>query len=74
MKYAPLRWELKQQYPGYEIKQVNIIIDVLGAWYSTEVISGIRGLLGRERSKEVLKKMQKAILSSSLNITIGHLR
>ena len=25
-KYAPLRWELKQQYPGYEIKQVNIII------------------------------------------------
>ena len=65
---------MKQQYPGYEIKQVNIIIDVLGAWYSTEVISGIRGLLGRERSKEVLKKMQKAILSSSLNITIGHLR
>ena len=31
-KYAPLRWELKQQYPGYEIKQVNIIIDVLGGY------------------------------------------
>ena len=22
-KYAPLRWELKQQYPGYEIKQLQ---------------------------------------------------
>ena len=24
MKYAPLRWELKQEYPGYEISQYNI--------------------------------------------------
>ena len=29
MKYAPLRWELKQKYPGYEISQYNIIVDVL---------------------------------------------
>ena len=29
-KYGPLRWELKQQYPGYEVKQFNTIIDVLG--------------------------------------------
>ena len=35
MKYAPLRWELKQKYPGYEISQYNIIVDVLGGW-STE--------------------------------------
>ena len=31
-KYGPLRWELKQQYPGYQVKQFNIIIDVLGGW------------------------------------------
>ena len=31
-KYCPLRWELKQQYPGYEGKQFNIITDVLGGW------------------------------------------
>ena len=31
-KYGPLRWELKQQYPGYEVKQFNIIIDVLRGW------------------------------------------
>ena len=28
-KYAALRWELKQQYPGFEIRQVNLIVDVL---------------------------------------------
>ena len=26
-KYAALRWELKQQYPGFEIRQVNLIVD-----------------------------------------------
>ena len=29
-KYAPLRWEIKKQYPGYKITQINIIMDVLG--------------------------------------------
>ena len=24
LKYAPLRWELKQQYPGYNINQMNL--------------------------------------------------
>ena len=32
MKYAPLRWELKQRYPGYEMNQSNIILDVLVGW------------------------------------------
>ena len=27
MKYVPLRWVLKK-YPGYEINQCNIILDV----------------------------------------------
>ena len=30
IKYGPLPWELKQQFPGYDIRQYNIIIDVLG--------------------------------------------
>ena len=29
-KYGPLRWELKQKFPGYKIKQHNSTIDVLG--------------------------------------------
>ena len=29
-KYAPLSWEMRQQYPHYKIAQHNIIINVLG--------------------------------------------
>ena len=67
-KYAPLRWEIKRQYPGYDVQQYNIIIDVLGGW-STDMEEGMRNLLGsRVRTKGVLLKMQKSVLSSSLNI------
>ena len=27
-----LRFELKKRYPGYDVEQCNIIIDVLGGW------------------------------------------
>ena len=29
LKYGPLRWEPKQQYQAYEVRQYNIIMDVL---------------------------------------------
>ena len=29
MKYPPLRFELKRQFPGYEVIQHNVIVDVL---------------------------------------------
>ena len=64
-KYGPLRWELKQQYPGYEVKQFNIIIDVLGGW-SVDVEQTLKDLVGQRCS--VLRRMQKVILSHSLNI------
>ena len=32
-KYGPLRWELEQLFPGYDIWDYNIIIDVLRGWY-----------------------------------------
>ena len=67
LKYAPLRLELKQQYPEYNINQVNVIIDVLGG-YSNELYSSVSDLLGAERSRECLRRMQKSVLSSSLNI------
>ena len=31
-KYAPLRCEIRQQYPHFKIAQYKIIIDVLGAY------------------------------------------
>ena len=65
-KYGPLRWELKQQYPGCEVKQFNIIIDVLGGW-SADVEETMKDLVG-QRSRSVLRRMHKVILSHSLNI------
>ena len=66
MKYGPLRWELKQQHRGYEVIQHNIIMDVLGGW-SRETETSIQLLVGR-KANQVLEAMQKAVLSSSLNI------
>ena len=66
MKYASLRWELKQKYPGYEILQYNIIVDALGGW-STEVEVAVKELVGR-RHKDVHKKMQRLSLSATLKI------
>ena len=65
-KYGPLRWELKQQYPGYEVKQFIIIIDVLGGW-SVDLKETMKDLVS-QRSKSVQGQLQKAILSHSLNI------
>ena len=53
-KYDALRWELKQQYPGFEIRQVNLIVDVLGG-YSENIGRSVRELLGVKRGREVLR-------------------
>ena len=66
-KYAPLRWEMKDRYLGYVVKQINIIVDLLGG-YSVEVRNKMRELFGEKRARECLMKMQKSILSSILNI------
>ena len=63
-----MRWELKQQFKGYRyvVEQHNIIIDVLGGW-SNELEEVTQKLL-EARGKDVLKSMQKSVISSSLNV------
>ena len=46
-KYAPLRWEMKERYPGYVVKQINIIVDVLGG-YSPEVRNKVKELFAEK--------------------------
>ena len=58
--------ELKQQFSGYKVKKHNIIIDPLDGW-SQEMDTTIRKIVG-SRSKEVLKRMQEAVLSGTSNI------
>ncbi|PFX17604.1 RNA-directed DNA polymerase from mobile element jockey [Stylophora pistillata] len=68
LKYEPLRWELRQQFPGYEVKQYNIIMDALGGeGWSRELDVMMRELVGG-RSTDVLRQMQRAVLSGTLNI------
>ena len=66
MKYGPLRWELKEQYKGYDVHQYNIIMDVLGGW-SKETEISVRSMVG-QKTTQVLERMQKAVLSATLNI------
>ena len=66
-KYAPLTWEIKQQYRDYTINQYNIIIDVLGE-YLSESKQNVRSLLGSSRANKILNNMQRAVLTSTMNI------
>ena len=61
-KCGPLRFELKKQYPGYKIEECNII----GGW-SRDLDLTMRKLFS-SRGYDVLRWMQKATISSSLNI------
>ena len=65
-KYGPLRWELSRRYHGYRIVQLNVIIDVQGAW-SQDLEAEMKKIFGLH-SLDILKRMQKAVLSGSLNI------
>ena len=65
-KYAPLRWEMRQQYPHYKISQHNIIIDVVGG-VSRKTLHNIKELIG-VRADKILLDMQKAVIARTLNI------
>ena len=65
-KYDPLRWELQMRYPGYCVKQYNIVIDVMGG-YSGDVSQALRDLV-REASSKVARRMQKPVITSTLHI------
>ena len=66
LKYGPMMWELKQRYNGYRVEQYNVIIDVLGG-YSKHLEKSVRKLLGA-RAGSVLERMQKSVISNTLNI------
>ena len=64
-KYGPLIWELRERNPGYQVKQSNITIDVLGGY--SDVSQAVKELLG-EKSATILQRMQRSVISSTLNI------
>ena len=67
IRTAPLGPELKQKYQGYEMKQYNIIINVLGGWFRDLEVR-LKELVG-SKSNGVLHNMDRAVLSGTLNIS-----
>ena len=64
--YGPLRRKLKQHFPRYDIRQYNIIIDVLGGW-SIEVDEAMREVF-EARGGKIIIRMQRVVISHALNI------
>ena len=62
-----MRLEVKRQHPGFKIGQFNIVIDALGG-YSRSLKEKVKTLVGSDRYREVLRRMQKAVLSHILHI------
>ena len=59
-------WEMKQRYNVYSVEQYNVIIDVLGG-YSKHLGKSVRKLLGA-KARSVIERMQKPVISKTLNI------
>ena len=53
-KCGPVMWELRERSPGYQVKQYNIIIDVLEG-YSADVSQAVKELVG-EKSATILQR------------------
>ena len=66
LKYGPMMWELRKRYNDYRVEQYNVIIEVLGG-YSKHLEKSVRKLLGA-RARGVLGRMQKTVISNTLNI------
>ena len=61
-----MMWELKQRDNGYRVEQYNVIIDILGGC-SKHLEKSVRKLLVA-RALDVLERMQKSVISNTLNI------
>ena len=71
-KYGPRRWELKQKYQGYIVKQYSIIMVILGGW-SRDLEDELNELVG-SKSKGYLPNMPKAAILGTLNISWKRLK
>ena len=66
-KYAQVREEFKAPHPGYTVKQINVIVDVLGV-ESKALGKQLPAVIGAQKAKRTIKATQKAILAHSVRI------
>ena len=53
--------ELKERYPGYEVRQTNIVVDILGG-FDRGLMDELSKIIGKVAAKLALESMQKTIL------------
>ena len=67
-KYQEVRKELKERNSGYEIEQINVIVDALGGYSEYSVRSSLLRYLGKFEAVKVLNNMQRAVFFGSIRM------
>ena len=67
MKYTTVREELKERYPGYKVRQTNIVVDILGG-FDRGLMDELSKIIGKVAAKRALETMQKAILLHAIRL------
>ena len=66
-KYTTVREELKERYLGYEVRQTNIVVDILGG-FDRKLMDELSKIIGRVAAKWALETMQKTILLHAVRL------
>ena len=67
-KYQEVHVELQRRYESYDVDQINVLLDTLGAYLQC-LKTLLNKLLQQDNLEEsVLKRMQKAVIFGSIRI------
>ena len=66
-KYLEVQSFLRLEYPGYEVDQVTLVMDVFGG-YSQNLRENIEKVLGKGSAERVIMNMQKSVISSEAHL------
>ena len=58
---------LRLEYPGFQIDQVTLVMDVFGG-YGKNLRENIGKVMGKEETENVIKNMQKSIIASESHL------
>ena len=67
-KYKTVQTNLRLDYPGYEIDQVTLVMDVLGG-HSKNLVDNITKIFGdKTEVRNIIRDMQKSVINSAAHL------
>ena len=66
-KYGKVREEFEARSPNYTVKQINVIMDVLGGMSMT-LGKQLTAVISQQEAKRTIRSMQKTVLAQSVRI------